>query len=864
MNIQLKYNILFALFLIPVFALGQKINNNGVEIVVGENTELVATTIDNNNSGEISVEGTLTSQNIFYNYSGATVTLDGGVLNIQDWDNNVVDGLTTTANGGTVNFVSGGLFNNNYIFGSIATHFPDVNVDNSDGTLLMGNDAIIDNLNFIDGDFSLNDYDLTITGSITNYGENNHIVTNGVGKLILPVGTTPVEFPVGTENGVYTPTNLQSGATDNYGLSVYDNVYDNGEPTGGTQIDENVVNLTWNLTYEGATSATPVDLTVQWDGDDEASLFDRSSCGIGYYNTDQWEPKQIAGQAQGADPYTRTLEDIDYFGAFAVGDVTSGLAIIPTATWTGDMNYVWLNEANWMGGNLPAYSESEPEDGDAIIPDVSPNPFPLIQESDGLVEVNNLTIEENAMLSVNPEAALTVHGALTNAGTLELLSPEASDPNGLSGSLITKGSITNTGSMKAYRFLQRNVHLISKPISESMSASEFDGTIKQYDNSQNYFATTLSTLDLDPLDGYQNNAGEDYTAEFNGTFHTGDFSRDFYSEYQWDKILVANPYPSALNWNDIYNDVSYSNLTEWIVLVKLDGSYGYYSAETGEIIGGINSDGNIPAMQAFFVYGNSTGNASISYINDDHRTHTTSANNEFYKNSPKTTPSIDYCRLMAKGAGTKNSEMLVVFHPDAGPNRDMHDAPKYFESDNRGQLYTTSADNVDLAINSIGTFDEKRIVPLNFLATQPGQYTITGKDISLRSGYEAYLEDVMTKEITNLNNSTYDFQSRPGDRIDRFMLHFSQSNQTTGIRNAASDKGLVDIYAMQKTVYVKTNTAQPFRVMVFDMLGQKLIDKNINETGISTISLDKYANGTYVVKTLNKNQSITKSVFINY
>jgi hypothetical protein len=68
-------------------------------------------------------------------------------------------------------------------------------------------------------------------------------------------------------------------------------------------------------------------------------------------------------------------------------------------TWTGAVNSAWDNVSNWNACGVPDITR------DVIIPNVSPNPFPIITTTGSC---KTLKIQTGATLSVSPTGSLTV------------------------------------------------------------------------------------------------------------------------------------------------------------------------------------------------------------------------------------------------------------------------------------------------------------------------------------------------------------------------------------------------------------------------------------------------------------------------
>lgn len=104
---------------------------------------------------------------------------------------------------------------------------------------------------------------------------------------------------------------------------MFDDVYNNG--TTGTVATTDVVKKTW-MVDEAITGGSNVTLTLQWNVTDEATGFDRTSCGIRHYINSAWDSLTYAA-ASGSNPYTISRSGITSFSPFAVSKSGTPLPI---------------------------------------------------------------------------------------------------------------------------------------------------------------------------------------------------------------------------------------------------------------------------------------------------------------------------------------------------------------------------------------------------------------------------------------------------------------------------------------------------------------------------------------------------------
>jgi len=265
-------------------------------------------------------EGDLICDADFMTLTSSTTTGSGQYTISGNWINDA----TFNGYGSTVSFNGSSISN---IDGTSNSTFYNLEVAKSANYLQLSRATQVSYyLNLTSGNVSLGSNDLVLlSGASISAGPIQYIVAESSGRLVQEVGAGSVFYPVGT-SGSYVPATLSnSGTTDNFGVSVFNDVLDGG--TTGSTIPEidNCVNNTWNITEEIA-GGSDLSITAQWNLSDEGSSFDRTQSGLGHYTAGNWNP-QDAAAAQGTGPYSLTRTGITSLSAFAVGDVNSPMAI---------------------------------------------------------------------------------------------------------------------------------------------------------------------------------------------------------------------------------------------------------------------------------------------------------------------------------------------------------------------------------------------------------------------------------------------------------------------------------------------------------------------------------------------------------
>jgi hypothetical protein len=212
------------------------------------------------------------------------------------------------------------------------------------GTKALGGDVTVtDTLSFRGGaDLSLGAHDLTLStlGAIVGTTSSSFVVTNGAGKLRLPVaglsnGVSPaVVFPVGTSTSSYTPVTIQqntSQSQDIFEVRVIDGVYRhynaNEEPLGPA-VQGEVVKKTWFVSKETPTLPNvDVQVGMEWNTADAAPGFVPAQAFVDHFTGGQWDRVTTRpGVTQPrAGAYGVKRGGINSFSPFGVSSSASGV-----------------------------------------------------------------------------------------------------------------------------------------------------------------------------------------------------------------------------------------------------------------------------------------------------------------------------------------------------------------------------------------------------------------------------------------------------------------------------------------------------------------------------------------------------------
>jgi len=459
----------------------------------------------------------------------------------------------------------------------------------------------------------------------------------------------------------------------------------------------------------------------------------------------------------------------------------------------------------------------------------------------------DLTINAGKNLEIQPSYNVTINGNLTNNGNIILKSPNSL---ATSGSLITLGTITNNGTMKAERYIQANKYFfMASPLNASVNAAspfmmDYVWTyLEGYSGGDNDYAWSQLTSQgstIDPKIGYLVKSSSSFPQNSNlvipfaGTFNTGVVNYGTLPTLNQGYNLVANPYPSAIDWNATGWTKTGIAGTTWIWksngVTEYSGLYATWDGTT-DVNGGSRY---IAPMQSFFV--KATAGNTLA-VNNNVRVH----NTENFKSEVS-----DLIKLTVSGNST-NDEIALYF------NEDNEDSEKFFSwNTEMPQIYSIEADK-KLAINKLQDVKAQQSVNLGIVCDIAGTYTITANEFTFNNATSIVLEDLKTGTFTSLSkDKSYAFAYEVGESENRFVLHFNY------VATSIDEVSEINIFANAKSIYFNNIDNQIGTVKVYNVLGQTVLTsdlKSVIETNLNT--------GVYVVEVVTNNNKITKQIIIN-
>ena len=421
--------------------------------------------------------------------------------------------------------------------------------------------------------------------------------------------------------------------------------------------------------------------------------------------------------------------------------VTYSSPSVTTITWDGSDSSDWATGANWDTNTVPTATDN------VMIPNVVT--APIIGATTGAV-ANDLTIAESEGIHI------TAGGSLIVSGT-------------------SSGDITYNVIVADDKW-----HLVSSPIAgEGYGDTWADDNSIAHGSGTNRGISTYQNITTDPNTGpwvYMQDtessifgSGKGYslkrtnagTLSFTGTYPGGPINPAISKNLStWN--LIGNPYPSYINIGRFIaeNTIANNNLaTAFTAIYVWDPTSGV----TGAYID--KTTGYIHPGQAFFVYANVNGTASITETMQSHEPDT------FYKTSNTTIHLI-----LSNGTSSKKTKINYLNGKttglDAGFDIGMFDGVNSVI-----KIYTHLIENnegIAFARQALPNSDlEPLVVPIGVEATINTELTFSAEALNIPVNIKVFLEDRLTNTFTRLDEDNANYKvtlTETLNGIGRFYL----------------------------------------------------------------------------------------------
>ncbi|WP_226789231.1 T9SS type A sorting domain-containing protein [Polaribacter reichenbachii] len=527
-----------------------------------------------------------------------------------------------------------------------------------------------------------------------------------------------------------------------------------------------------------------------------------------------------------------------YTGKFTGNDLT---------TWLGTVDSDFTNTNNWSNG-LPSNTV------DVKISTTSNNPI-----INSAISVANISIDENAALTITESGALTIEENCTNQGSLTINSTLAN-----SGSLIVKG--TSTGKITYNRYASNNWHLISAPLLNDVYDNDWVTANSIQSGSVNTNSRAIGT--------YNNNSGnweymqvndsENFTAGrgfsikrttagnhiFLGDVATETVNIGINKGTTTSYNLLGNPFSSYLAINETADFTNnFLNANETVLEEK---TIYVWNGSAYETKNQASSAVNLAPGQAFFVISKSEGGtATFAEILQQHQSET------FLKQQSR--PEI---RIFCKN-DTQEKYTDIFYIASATNDFDNgYDSSLYADTASNFEVFTELINGNDtrkLAIQSI-PIEFSTIIPIGIIADKNSDLEISVNAKNINADLNVYLEDKKLGTFTLLNNSENKYQFKTKEALNgsgRFYLH--TTSEVLSVLNPVFND--VDLFVSGDKIQIQNLNSEASFIKIYDTKGKLILMQKLKQNQ-DEVAVNNFSKGIYVVVIEQDNSTFTKKIII--
>jgi hypothetical protein len=621
----------------------------------------------------------------------------------------------------------------------------------------------------------------------------------------------------------------------------------------------------------------PIGTALSWTSSSPVAAFTDAVCTVAYVaNTPAVNVyvKPTLTQLENGS-YTFTAN-----ATLANGCTTSQIITVTNDSkiWAGT-NSSWDDDNNWKPIGKPTSGNC------IIIPDTPIDPIISGTSYDAFGK--NITVKDGGIVTVNTDNNITITDEVIvkTSGLFDIKN---------SASLIqTNDAAINSGNIQMTRTsrpMTRYAYVYwGSPIAENVFSqvpSQFDWKYRwQSGTSSGSWITLASTSQghgfiarVSDIAPFSTGTG---TIDFpfigtpgNGVVTVAVDSFDSSSMVAGNTMLLANPYPSAINASAFLTNTNNTELGGtlffWTSVTMYSGLGPYNLLDYGSwnLSGGVGTapssdptntslkpNGKIAAGQGFFAQvfadGNITFNNSMRLPD---------YNNQFFRTVNNLTSNSEDNRIWLNLYSETTFRQMMVNYKQGATNGFDRLYDGYSFTNNEINFYSV-LDNKSLVIQGKALpFDANDKVPLGYRVTNGGEYSIAIDELDgLFSGDQTiYLRDKLLSIDFNLKGSPYHFSTTAGTFDNRFEIVYVTNSLGVNNPNEAEAFATIsnDIISIKSGEFIKS-------VNLYDISG-KLINRYNPPSAAKQISDNfNYPNGIYVAEIFLENDIIVKKKLIH-
>ncbi|TNE81635.1 MAG: hypothetical protein EP332_03145 [Bacteroidetes bacterium] len=435
---------------------------------------------------------------------------------------------------------------------------------------------------------------------------------------------------------------------------------------------------------------------------------------------------------------------------------------------------------------------------------------------------------------------------------------------------LANGAGQINGKVQYEMYVSQGYHQIGSAVSTLISdlnqGFHSDGAIYYWDETTSNWTKADSTQEFEAGRGYYVYFGE-VSTNYNFFFKTpgkirlkGTLNRGSYTvpvKYNdgsnsnasfgaagsagWN--LIANPFPSQMDWSSISLPSGLNNAI--YIYNPVDGSYTSY-------VNGVGTNGGsryIAPMQAVFVQAQaSVGSGSINLNLDSTHRVTAQNNTSFYKNG---SPFAGLRIKLEDQSNAKSDEHVLRFHANATAAFDAeYDAVKFINGQDRPNVYAVNSDAKSFSVNTQPEFEKNFFYAFQVECKTVGaSYSIAIELDENAKDWNVVLEDTYLNTTHDISKGAYTFTAAEAKLYsDRFVLHVVKADQKLSVQTEA--KSSLTLRQTPEAVYIQlTPEASQASLSLYDVKGSLIWTGQCEGSQEQKIALPSLTNnGLYILK----------------
>ncbi|MGL2963777.1 T9SS sorting signal type C domain-containing protein [Flavobacterium sp. RSB2_4_14] len=353
----------------------------------------------------------------------------------------------------------------------------------------------------------------------------------------------------------------------------------------------------------------------------------------------------------------------------------------------------------------------------------------------------------------------------------------------------------------------------------------------------------------------------------NGIINVNVDSYDVSSMVPGNTVLLANPYPSAI---DAKKFLQHPNNTElggtlffWTAVTIYSGTGPYNIQDYGSwnLTGGtapltdtsLVPNGKIAAGQGFFAQVFSDGTISF-----DNTMREKGSNTQFFRTSGVTTEETERNRIWLNLSSENNLRQMIIGYVNGATNSfdRLYDGESFTSNDI--DIYSIFEKHNLVIQGRALPFVDTDVVPIGYRVSNAGNYTINiaNTDGIFAGKQNIYLLDKKTGIYHDLKAGIYNFATDKGIFNNRFEIRYSKAIETN---TSTISEDNIKVVSNYNGISVYSTSTKINKIQIFDVLGKLLFNQNsVDSNSLETIQLSGEKQILIVRVTLDNGQTFTK------